>query len=103
MRGSLKTAVNADKTTKHMNRQVLFPALFRGWAATLLLLALLGTASAQVATTFITNGSFTPPAGVSKVVVECWGGGGRGGTRTTNGQGGGGGGGAYVRSVLEHF
>ncbi|MBS1936613.1 MAG: proprotein convertase P-domain-containing protein [Bacteroidetes bacterium] len=51
-------------------------------------------------TTFVTNGTFTPPAGVTKVVVECWGGGGSGGTRTSNGQGGGGGGGAYVRSSL---
>ncbi|MCC6576060.1 MAG: hypothetical protein IT228_01855, partial [Flavobacteriales bacterium] len=51
-------------------------------------------ASAQVSMTYTTSGSFTPPAGVTQVVVECWGAGGRGGTRTTNGQGGGGGGGA---------
>ncbi|MBK8947851.1 MAG: hypothetical protein IPM68_03030 [Flavobacteriales bacterium] len=53
-------------------------------------------AAAQVAQTFNSSGSFTPPAGVTQVVVECWGGGGRGGTRTTNGQGGGGGGGARI-------
>lgn len=57
-------------------------------------------AAAQVSQTFNTSGSFTPPAGVTQVVVECWGGGGRGGTRTTNGQGGGGGGGAYSRALV---
>ncbi|MBK9274062.1 MAG: T9SS type A sorting domain-containing protein [Flavobacteriales bacterium] len=57
-------------------------------------------AAAQVAQTFNTSGSFIPPAGVTQVVVECWGGGGRGGTRTSNGQGGGGGGGAYSRALV---
>ncbi len=57
-------------------------------------------ASAQVSMTYTTSGSFTPPAGVTQVVVECWGAGGRGGTRTTNGQGGGGGGGAYSRALV---
>lgn len=46
------------------------------------------------------NQTFTVPAGVTQITVECWGGGGRGGSRTSNGYGGGGGGGAYSRSVL---
>ncbi|MBK8340479.1 MAG: hypothetical protein IPK99_11020 [Flavobacteriales bacterium] len=60
----------------------------------------LQSVSAQVSQTFITSSTFNTPAGVNKVVVECWGGGGRGASRTTNGQGGGGGGGAYSRSVV---
>jgi len=57
-------------------------------------------ANAQVRSTYSSSGTFTVPAGVTQVTVECWGGGGRGGVRTSNGQGGGGGGGAYARSVL---
>jgi len=50
---------------------------------------------------FTTNGSWEAPAGVTEVIVECWGGGGAGGGRTSsNGQGGGGGGGAYSKSTL---
>ncbi len=75
----------------------------RSWRSSLAIAAyLLPTlwAPAQVSQTFSTSGTFTPPAGVTQVVVECWGGGGRGGTRTTNGQGGGGGGGAYSRAMV---
>lgn len=50
--------------------------------------------------TFTTSGSFTVPAGVTSLTVQCWGGGGGGGTRSSNGRGGGGGGGAYASSVL---
>ena len=49
--------------------------------------------------TFTTSGTFTVPAGVASVTVECWGGGGAGGgnnTKASNG-GGGGAGGAYVK------
>ncbi|MCB0556999.1 MAG: hypothetical protein KDD02_25855, partial [Phaeodactylibacter sp.] len=46
---------------------------------------------------FTSNGSFTPPAGVTSVIVQAWGGGGAGGGSTQNiRQGGGGGGGAYT-------
>lgn len=46
---------------------------------------------------YTTNGTFTAPAGVTSVQVECWGGGGAGGGyNQSNGTGGGGGGGAYV-------
>src|SRR5205085_7275232 len=57
---------------------------------------------AQTTQTFSTSGSysFTPPAGVTSVTIECWGGGGRGATLTSNGVGGGGGGGAYAKSVI---
>jgi len=46
-------------------------------------------------------GTFTIPAGVTQVTVECWGGGGNGGSTNTNGnKTGGGGGGAYARKLL---
>lgn len=55
-------------------------------------------------TTYNTVGtySWTCPAGVTCVKVECWGGGGKGGSMNMNGLGGagGGGGGAYARSML---
>ncbi len=58
-------------------------------------------AAAQVAQTFNSSGSFTPPAGVTQVVVECWGGGGRGSSISSGTTGGGGGGGgAYSRSLV---
>ena len=58
-------------------------------------------ALAQTTQTFLTDGSFTVPAGVSSLTVECWGGGGGGSTITSNGRrGGGGGGAAYARSIL---
>ena len=48
--------------------------------------------------TFTASGSFTVPAGITSVTVECWGGGGRGGSRTSGSNGyGGGGGGAYAK------
>jgi hypothetical protein len=50
--------------------------------------------------TFTTSGTFTVPAGVTQVTVECWGAGGGGGSRSNNGRGGGGGGGAYSSSVV---
>ncbi|MCB0785694.1 MAG: hypothetical protein KDC02_16000, partial [Flavobacteriales bacterium] len=61
-----------------------------------------GLVMGQVTTTYSTSGSytFTVPAGVTSVTVECWGGGGNGGNRTSNGTTGGGGGGAYARSVI---
>ncbi len=47
---------------------------------------------------YTSSGTWTAPAGVTKVLVEAWGGGGAGGGRTTNGYAGGGGGGAYARA-----
>jgi subtilisin-like proprotein convertase family protein len=65
-----------------------------------LLLVLMADAIGQVVT-YTANGSYTVPAGVTQITVECWGGGGRGGTRQgSNGAAAGGGGGAYARSVL---
>ena len=50
--------------------------------------------------TFTTSGSFTVPAGVTSITIQCWGAGGGGSTITSNGaRGGGGGGGAYASSV----
>ena len=52
--------------------------------------------------TFPGNGTFTVPAGVTSITVECWGGGGAGGGNTTNSSrgGGGGAGGAYARRTI---
>lgn len=54
----------------------------------------------QTTQTFTTDGSFTVPAGVTSIKVECWGAGGGGSTRTSSGRGGGGGGGAYASSII---
>ena len=54
--------------------------------------------SGQITQTYTTSGSFTVPAGVTSVTVECWGGGG-GGSSATNAAGGGGGG-AYTKAVF---
>ncbi|OIP83498.1 MAG: hypothetical protein AUK44_05075 [Porphyromonadaceae bacterium CG2_30_38_12] len=53
-------------------------------------------------TTFTTSGTYTVPAGIPAVKVECWGGGGAGGGTTANTKkgGGGGAGGTYAKSVL---
>lgn len=48
-------------------------------------------------------GSWTKPAGVTQVIVQCFGAGGAGGGATLNGQGGnGGGGGGYAESILSY-
>jgi hypothetical protein len=56
---------------------------------------------------FNSSGTFTVPAGVTKVMVELWGAGGGGGgggssdtASTYGGNGGGGGGGGYVKDIL---
>ncbi len=47
------------------------------------------------------TGSWTVPAGVTQLTVECWGGGGGGGYSNTRGlAGGGGGGGAYAKKTI---
>lgn len=52
--------------------------------------------------TLLTGTSWTCPAGVTSVTVECWGGGGGGGGNTSNTEcgGGGGGGGAYAKKTV---
>lgn len=50
---------------------------------------------------FTANGTYTVPAGVRMIQVECWGGGGAGGGASGNPAcGGGGAGGAYVKSFI---
>jgi len=51
---------------------------------------------------FSSSGTFTVPAGVTTIIVECWGAGGAGGgTKNNNSKGGGGGaGGAYAKKTL---
>jgi len=56
---------------------------------------------AQTTKIYSSTGAFTPPAGITTVIAECWGGGGKGGSRTTvNGAAAGGGGGAYSRGTV---
>lgn len=59
------------------------------------------TLFSQTNQTFSTSGTFTVPAGVTTIKVECWGAGGGGSSVTTqNLGGGGGGGGAYAASEI---
>ena len=46
--------------------------------------------------TLVGNSSWLAPAGVTSVIVECWGAGGSGGSTSSGGVGGGGAGGSYV-------
>jgi len=51
--------------------------------------------------TTVGSGTWTKPAGVTEVIVECWGGGGAGGGATDADSGGGGGaGGQYARKLI---
>lgn len=66
-----------------------------------------GIFTANIATAvsakYTNSGTFTPPAGITQVTVECWGGGGAGGSakKTTVTSGGcGGGGGAYAKKLV---
>ncbi len=56
----------------------------------------------QVIETFTSSTTWTCPAGVTSVTVECWGGGGAGGGTTANNAkgGGGGAGGAYAKKTV---
>ncbi|MBK6344320.1 MAG: choice-of-anchor J domain-containing protein [Bacteroidales bacterium] len=58
--------------------------------------------SGQNSQTFTSSGSYTVPAGVTVITVECWGGGGSGGGQSANNSAGGGGGagGAYAKKVM---
>jgi hypothetical protein len=62
----------------------------------------IGSVVGQTSKTFVTSGTFTVPASVYSIQVQCWGGGGGGGSaRATNGgSGGGGGGGAYKIATI---
>lgn len=58
-------------------------------------------ASCSTVVTFTTTQTWSKPAGVTTLTVECWGGGGAGGSASSSGaRGGGGAGGAYARKVL---
>ena len=56
---------------------------------------------AQTVVPFSISGTWTCPAGVTSIQVECWGGGGAGGgSNLNNGVGGGGGGGGYAQNLI---
>jgi len=77
--------------------------LSSGLFSSIFLLLFLGSSNAvfsQTTETFTSDGTFTVPAGVTSITVECWGAGGGGATITGNAGGGGGGGGAYSIGVL---
>jgi len=70
----------------------------------LFLFVFCSSAKSQTTETFNSPGdsTFTVPAGVTSIVVECWGGGGAGGGSTSNMKGGsGGGGGGYTTAILK--
>ena len=72
---------------------------------TLALFTLTANSASAVSQKFLTTGTFTPPAGITSITVECWGGGGAGGSAqkptgaTGNAGAGGGGGGAYAKKM----
>ena len=68
----------------------------------LVLIAFAGILNAQTSQTFNTSGTFTVPAEVTSVTIECWGGGGAGGGAGggSTHSGGGGGGGAYNKGLV---
>ncbi len=58
-------------------------------------------ALSQIVQTFNSSGTFTVPAGVTFVTVECWGGGGgSGGVNSKQSVAGGGSGGAYTKGII---
>lgn len=64
-------------------------------------LGIMNQLNAQSVVTLTTGSSWTVPAGVNKITVECIGGGGGGASSNTSGRsGGGGGGGAYASSLI---
>lgn len=67
--------------------------------AAVLFFAYLAPAQTVTTITAAGAGSWTAPAGVTSIKVECIGGGGGGATMTSNGGGGGGGGGAYAERM----
>jgi len=83
-----------------MKTKILKPAYIH--IAALVLALLLPSSLHAASQKFISSGTFTPPAGITNVTVECWGNGGAGGgaqKTTANSGGGGGGGGAYAKKL----
>jgi len=86
----------------HRKKSLLSASFFVTSSGILLItLALPILLSAQTVQTYSSSGTFTVPAEVTQVTVECIGGGGGGGRARGNpATGGGGAGGSYVRSTL---
>jgi len=90
----LKLRSNLAHLNFRTNRKV---ATF--FTSSILFLGLSNSSFAQTSS-FTSTGSYTVPAGVSIITIECWGAGGGGGNQSSNGQAGGGGGGAYSSSQI---
>ena len=100
---------NLQQSTSKMSEMLEKTSLFTSlkWCITVgytlfILLFNSGLAVAQTPTTtvFTSSTTWTCPAGVTSVTVECWGGGGGGGgSGATSNGGSGGGSGAYVKKV----
>jgi len=88
--------------TRRTGQKELTKFLSRSILGAIFLLTYMFPTSAQITTTYTSSSTFTVPAGVTELAVECWGGGGRGGTRSSgsNTQAGGGGGGAYAYQMV---
>ena len=91
-----------DTTTVGKVNLVVTGLLRRSWLSSPQGLAVLAASNTSVLASYTTAGTntWTCPAGITSVRVDCWGSGG-GGATCTNGQyGGGGGGGAYAGSQI---
>ena len=71
------------KNERIMKTPILFSSKKQGFFLTLLTVLIFSAFSQQLygqeSQTFTANGSFTVPASVTSITVECWGGGGAGG------------------------
>lgn len=92
--------INFIHPTKAIVSARTFPKLFVTLNVLVWALFFGSSSFGQTPVTYTSNGTWTCPAGVTSVTVECWGAGGGGGGRTSNGGGAGGGGGAYAKSSV---
>ncbi len=84
-----------------MLKQLFHKSAAKIFAASLIVMLVLAALPAKIAladsVTLTGSGTWTVPAGVTSITIECWGGGGGGGSRSSSGSAGGGGGGAYAK------
>jgi hypothetical protein len=85
-----------------IDNNIIYLMIKKIFVSTLIIFSALSIGNAQTTQIFNTAGAntWTCPAGVTTVTVECFGAGGCGSSRTNSGQNGGGGGGAYASSII---